>query len=147
MAYLVKPVKETDLQTAIDLALTRFEQLQGLRQEAATLRQALGDRKPVERSKGIVMRRLGVPEEDAYRRLRKLSSDQNRKLSELARAILAAEEIFSALEEVGGEGQARARARAPRNGTAGTPAARRAGAPGETQPAPDRAKLPAEPER
>jgi response regulator NasT len=52
----------------------------------------------IERAKWAVMKRLRVDEEDAFRRLRKLSSDQNRKLVEVAQGVLAAEEAFQALE-------------------------------------------------
>ena len=52
----------------------------------------------VERAKGAVTRRVGVPEDEAYRRLRKYASDRNQKLAEAARLILDAEEIFRALD-------------------------------------------------
>ena len=48
------------------------------------MRQALEDRKVVERAKGAVMRRLGLGEDEAFRRLRKLANDQNRKVVEVA---------------------------------------------------------------
>ncbi len=98
MAYLVKPVKAADVETAIDLAMMRFEQYRALRQEAADLRQALEDRKLIERAKGVVMKRLGVNEEEAFRRFKKLAADRNRKLVDVARDILAADEPFRALE-------------------------------------------------
>ncbi len=98
MAYLVKPVKEEDLVLAIDLAMMRFRHYQALRKEASDLRQALEDRKFIERAKGVVVRRLGVPEAEAFRRLRKYASDHNRKLVEVAQQVLTAEEIFVALE-------------------------------------------------
>jgi len=98
MAYLAKPIKEGDLTAAISLAQARFQDWRALRKEAADLRQALEDRKLVERAKGIVTRRVNVPEAEAFRRLRKLASDQNRKLSEVARDILVAEEIFDKLD-------------------------------------------------
>jgi response regulator NasT len=98
MGYLVKPVNQADVEAAVSLAMYRFEQFQALRREAASLRQALEDRKVVERAKGIVMRRLGVGEEEAYRRLRKLASDHNRKLADLARSVTKADEVFQQLE-------------------------------------------------
>jgi response regulator NasT len=98
MAYLVKPVKQVDLEMAIDLAMMRFEHFQAVRQEAAGLRQALEDRKLIERAKGAVMRRVGLDEQEAFRRLRRLSADQNRKLVEVARTVLSAEEVYQALE-------------------------------------------------
>ena len=102
MAYLVKPVKPTDLQAAVTLAVSRFAHLQQARGEAADLRQALEDRKMIERAKGAVTRRVGVPEDDAYRLMRKVASDHNQKMVEVARQILTAEETFRALEAVPG---------------------------------------------
>lgn len=98
MAYLAKPIKEGDLAAAIGLALARFQDWRALRKEADDLRQALEDRKLVERAKGVVTRRVNVPEAEAFRRLRKLASDQNRKLAEVARDILVAEEVFDKLD-------------------------------------------------
>ena len=94
MGYLVKPVKQADLETAIALALRRFGQFQELRREAAELRQALEDRKVIERAKGILMKRASLDEAGAFRRLQKLASDKNLKLAEVARMIVTAEEAF-----------------------------------------------------
>ena len=100
MGYLVKPIKQSDLEPVIALALRRFEQFQALRQEAADLRQALEDRKVIERAKGILMKRGGLDEQDSFRRLQKLASEKNRKLVDIARMILVAEEAVQPLEKV-----------------------------------------------
>jgi two-component system, response regulator PdtaR len=89
MAYLVKPIKQTDLEPAIGLAMRRFEQFEALRREAADMRQALEDRKIIEQAKGIVMKELGLSEAEAFRRLQKTASAKNLKLIELARLTLA----------------------------------------------------------
>jgi two-component system, response regulator PdtaR len=94
MGYLVKPIKQADLAPVIALAMRRFEQFQELRQEAADLRQALEDRKVIERAKGILMKKTGLDEASAFRRLQKLASDKNLKLVEVARILLTAEEAF-----------------------------------------------------
>jgi response regulator NasT len=98
MAYLVKPIKQADLEAAIALAVPQFEHHQQLAREAAEARQALEDRKVIERAKGAVARRLQIGEEDAFRRLRKRASDTNRKLVEVSRDVLGAEEVFRAFE-------------------------------------------------
>jgi response regulator NasT len=98
MAYLVKPVKAPDLEAAINLAMARFEEHQQVRAEGAALRQALEDRKLIERAKGAVMRRLHVAEEEAYRRLQKQASSNNRRLVDVAREVVSAEEVFWAME-------------------------------------------------
>jgi response regulator NasT len=96
MAYLVKPVKQADLETALYLAMLRFDHFQKLRQEANNLRQALEDRKIVERAKGVLMKRAHLDEPEAFRRLQRLASDKNKKLVEVAQMILTAEEAFQA---------------------------------------------------
>lgn len=94
LAYLVKPIKQADLEPAIALAMRRFEQFQSLRKEATDLRQALEDRKLIERAKGLLMTKAGLDEQDAFRRLQKLASAKNRKLVEIAQMILTAEEAL-----------------------------------------------------
>ena len=59
LAFLVKPIKQADLEPAIAIATRRFEQFQALRREAADLRQALENRKLIERAKGLLMKLRG----------------------------------------------------------------------------------------
>jgi response regulator NasT len=92
LAYLVKPIKEADLEPAIAIALRRFEQFQELRRQAADLQQALADRKVIERAKGILMKVGELDEATAFRRLQKLASDHNKKLVEVAQMIVLTEE-------------------------------------------------------
>jgi response regulator NasT len=96
--YLLKPITEKELAPAIGLAWRQFEMFQALRKEAADLKQALEERKLVERAKGSVVRRCSVPEAEAYRQMRKYASDRNLKLAEVARHILAAEDVFRELD-------------------------------------------------
>jgi two-component system, response regulator PdtaR len=98
MGYLVKPIKEADLKVLIAVARHRFQQYVTVAKEAAHLRQAMEDRKVTERAKGVVMRRLRLDEEEAFRRLRKFASDHNLKVTEVAQRVLTAEEIFHHLE-------------------------------------------------
>ncbi len=93
-AYLMKPVAEEDLLPAITLALTRFRQFEALQREVHDLREALEARKVIERAKGILMRRLNLSEEEAFRRLQKQSQDTNRKLAQVAEAIILADQML-----------------------------------------------------
>lgn len=94
MAYLVKPIKQADLEPAIALAMKRFHQFEAVRKEAADLRQALEDRKLIERAKGLIMRRAGLDETTAFQRLQRLSSERNQKMVEVARSVILAEDAF-----------------------------------------------------
>ena len=98
LAYLIKPIEQADLAPAIALAARRFREFQALRQEAADLRQALEDRKVIERAKGVLMRERGLDEPEAFRRLQKLARDNHRKMVEIARMILITAEALEAPE-------------------------------------------------
>jgi two-component system, response regulator PdtaR len=100
LAYLAKPIEEGELAAAIALAWRRFEEFHALRKEAEELRQALEDRKVVERAKGILMKRLQTDEDGAFVRLRRLASSRKRKLVDVAREVLSAEEVFGTLDDM-----------------------------------------------
>jgi len=94
MAYLVKPVKQAHLEPAIAIAMRRFSEFQALRKDTADLRQALADRKIIEKAKGILMETAHLDEQAAFRRLQKLASEKNRKLIDIAQMILTAREAL-----------------------------------------------------
>jgi response regulator NasT len=98
MAYLVKPIKQADLEPAIAIAMRRFEQFQELHKEAADAKQALADRKLIERAKGILMKRIGLDETAAFRRMQKLASEKNKKLVEISQILITAEEAWGSAE-------------------------------------------------
>jgi response regulator NasT len=102
LAYLVKPIKRADLEAAVALAIRRFEQFEAVRREAADLRQALEDCQLVERAKRALrqfMGPVGMDEEEAYRWLRKVAGDRNRRLADVARNVLIAETVSRARNE------------------------------------------------
>lgn len=89
LAYLVKPIKATDLEPAIAIATRRFREFQALHQHAASLEQAMKDRKIVERAKGLLMKSGGLSEQDAFRELQLLSSRENAKMVDVARRLVS----------------------------------------------------------
>lgn len=94
LAYLVKPIKRVDLEPAIALAMRRFKEFKALELQADDLRQALEDRKLIERAKGSLMKRSGLEEHEAFRRLQKMATERSQKLVDIARIILTAEEAY-----------------------------------------------------
>jgi response regulator NasT len=92
LSYLVKPIEQADLETAIGVVMRRFEQSQELRREATDLRQAPEDRKLIEQAKGLLMKKASLDEAAAFRRLQPLSNDRNIKPVDIARMLLTAEE-------------------------------------------------------
>lgn len=92
--YLVKPVSDEQIEPALQVALSRFSELNDLRGELTDLKEALEARKVVERAKGIFMRRFGLAEEDAYRRLQKLSRDRRQSLKDTAQMVISAADLL-----------------------------------------------------
>jgi len=92
LAYLVKPVREGGLRPAIEMAMGRFGEIQELRGEIGDLEETLRTRKLVERAKGVLMRRDGVDEAQAFARLQKQARDARKTMKEIAETILARED-------------------------------------------------------
>lgn len=93
-AYLVKPISKDDLLPAILLAQARFHEFQELKREVSDLKQALEARKIIERAKGIIMERRHLTEAEAFRYLQRASQNKNMKMIDLARSIVAAEDVL-----------------------------------------------------
>lgn len=93
-AYLVKPVTEQELLPAILLARARFAEFRVMGSEVRDLREALEARKTIERAKGILMKRLGLSEAEAFRRMQVQSQKESRKLVEIAREIVTAQGVM-----------------------------------------------------
>jgi response regulator NasT len=91
IAFLPKPAPPRVLDSTIRLAATRAKELLSARQDAESARQALENRKTIERAKGILMRRTGSSEQEAYRILQRTSQDRSVPMVEIARAVLASE--------------------------------------------------------
>jgi AmiR/NasT family two-component response regulator len=92
--YLMKPVAEEDLHPAIMLAMSRFREFQVVRQDLENLKEALETRKLVEQAKGILMDRLGMSEAEAFRRMQLQSQRENKKMADIARAIITAAKLL-----------------------------------------------------
>jgi two-component system, response regulator PdtaR len=87
-AYLTKPVDTRELEAALELAAARHAELEALEAEVGRTRQALEDRKLVERAKGLLMSALQLSEQDAFRRLQQTARERNLRLAEVAGRIV-----------------------------------------------------------
>jgi AmiR/NasT family two-component response regulator len=88
MAYVVKPFGQADLIPAIEIARSRFAELQQLEAEVADLTERLETRKAVDRAKGVLQRQLGISEPDAFRWIQKTAMDLRRSMREVAEGVV-----------------------------------------------------------
>ena len=89
LAYLVKPFQRSALIPAIEVALTRFQEIRALHDQVADLEGALEQRRVVERAKGILMDRHGMREHEAFTWIRTTAMRERLKMKEVAEQVVA----------------------------------------------------------
>ena len=89
LGYLVKPVREEQLFPAMEIAISRFEEIKALGAELGLLKESLETRKLLDRAKGILMSAHGFTEQEAYRKMQQYSMNRRISIKELAEAIIA----------------------------------------------------------
>ncbi|MDF2566354.1 MAG: pdtaR, partial [Massilibacillus sp.] len=88
LAYLVKPVKESNLFPAMEIAMSRFEEIKQLEHELDDVKNSLEMRKILDRAKGILMDAYSLNESEAYRRIQQYSMAKRKTIKEVAQAII-----------------------------------------------------------
>jgi response regulator NasT len=91
IAFLEKPTPPRLLDTQIRLAVRRARATQDARNDATQARGELEGRKIIERAKGVLMRRTGTSEQEAYHILQRTSQDRSVSMVEIAKAVLESE--------------------------------------------------------
>ena len=88
MAYLVKPFSITDLVPAIEVAVSRFDEMRQLEREVATLGERLEARKLIERAKGLLQARHGMTEPEAFSWMQRAAMDRRTSMKRVAEVVL-----------------------------------------------------------
>ncbi len=89
MAYLVKPFDKRDLVPAVEMARSRFAELQQLESEVADLSDRLETRKLLDRAKSAIQLSLGISEPDAFRWIQKTAMDLRLSMREVAEGVVS----------------------------------------------------------
>lgn len=88
MAYVTKPFNPTDLLPAIQIAISRHEELTSLEGEIADLSERLETRKLMDRAKGLLQSKMKLSEPDAFRWIQKASMDRRLTMAQVAKAVI-----------------------------------------------------------
>jgi len=97
MAYVVKPFTPADLIPALEIAMSRHEEILSLESEISDLTERFETRKRVDRAKGLLMERMGLSEPEAFRWLQKTSMNRRLTMREVADAVI--EQVGSAKKD------------------------------------------------
>ena len=99
MAYLVKPFTRAELIPAIEIAVSRFAELNALHAEVGDLRERLAMRKLLDRAKGVLQATRGMSEPEAFRWIQKTSMDRRMTMRALAQEVIDGQEAGAAGSE------------------------------------------------
>ena len=89
-AYIVDGLKKERMQPILNMTIARFNAFNRLQEELASTKAALEERKLVDRAKALLMKGHGLSEEDAYQRLRTSAMRENKRIGQIAEALLTA---------------------------------------------------------
>lgn len=92
--YVVDCNDPDRLGSLLGVAKVRFEEQQRLKKELLQTKNALSDRKSVEKAKGIIMKSKDISEDQAYNAMRKLAMNHNKRIGEIAEQIISASEVL-----------------------------------------------------
>jgi response regulator NasT len=87
-AYVVEGLAPARVRPVLEVAIRRFRAHQALRAELEETRATLAERTLIERAKGVLMQRRRIPEEEAYRLLRRWAMDRGLRMVQAAEVIL-----------------------------------------------------------
>jgi response regulator NasT len=94
-SYVVDGLKPERVIPVMEAAMTRFVEFEGVKVQRDEAVARLSERRDIERAKGILMRRRDLGEQAAYDALRKMAMDRGARMVEVAKNILAAEELLA----------------------------------------------------
>ncbi len=93
-AYIVDGLRKDRIRPIIEAAIARFQNFSQLREELQATKLALAERKTLDRAKGILMKKRGISEEDAYALIRKAAMDEGKRVVDIAQSIVTAAEFL-----------------------------------------------------
>ena len=94
-AYIVDGLETRRIKSIMDVAIARFREQQSLKNELEKTKSKLEERKLIDRAKAILIKTRGFSEDEAYQTLRKLAMNRNITVGEMAKNIIAMEDLFN----------------------------------------------------
>lgn len=93
-SYIVDGLKKDRIKHILDISISRFNAFSRISTELEQTKSALEERKVIDRAKGILMKRKGMSEEQAYALLRTTAMNEKKKIADIAQSIITAAELL-----------------------------------------------------
>lgn len=93
-AYIVDGLHSSRISSVLEVAIARFELHQGMQSELDKAHSRLNDNRDIEKAKGLLMKRRGIDESEAFSLLRRMAMDRQKRLGDIARMLLGAADVL-----------------------------------------------------
>jgi two-component system, response regulator / RNA-binding antiterminator len=93
-AYIVDGFRKERIKSIIDLCISRFNAFAKLQDELERAKNALEERKVIDRAKGILMKHKNLSEDEAYVLMRSTAMREKKKIAEIAQSVITASELL-----------------------------------------------------
>jgi response regulator NasT len=93
-AYVVDGLAAHRIRPLLDLAVMRFNAFARLQSDLAEAKGKLAERESIDQAKRILMDSRGMPEHEAYAELRRTAMSQNRRIAQIAEAVITAHQLI-----------------------------------------------------
>lgn len=93
-AYIIDGLEGQRVQPIIDVAIARFREFQALKDELDNTKSQLVERKLVEKAKGLLVAHKKISEDEAYKMLRKMAMDKNKRIADVAENVISVFELL-----------------------------------------------------
>lgn len=93
-AYVVGGLSGDRIRPILETAIARFRMMSQMQSELTAAKQALENRKTIDRAKGLLIRAKGLSEDEAYQLIRKTAMDQGKRMIDVAQALITASELL-----------------------------------------------------
>ncbi|MDE2403122.1 MAG: ANTAR domain-containing protein [Sphingomonadales bacterium] len=96
-AYVVDGLAPHRIRPLLDLAVRRFNAFARLQADLAEAQGKLAERECIDKAKRILMDSRGLGEPQAYAELRKTAMNQNKRIAEIAEAVVTAHQLMGGM--------------------------------------------------
>lgn len=95
--YALDGINPRMMRSILDVVQSQSRQIKDVSSQLETARVALAERKTIDRAKGVLMGSRGLTEEGAYKLMRKAAMNQNKRIFDVAEAIMSTADILRGL--------------------------------------------------
>lgn len=94
-AFVIDGLSQNRIRPILDTAIARFNSIKTMRDELRKIKLTLDERKYIDRAKGLLIKQKNITEDEAYRMLRKMAMENNKRIGQAAKDVINVMEVLA----------------------------------------------------